>query len=135
MVHSCPLSAQPVCARIDGRHAHVRPPTKKQPVHAIAAYDPDGIHFCVCHAQIGDIIGVSVMAVRGWHQAPLRQHRRFNESLNAGMEILQFKGMSRVLEHVHRWVEGKFYGIAQQLYGDDGSDPASAKAKLIQVRT
>lgn len=67
--------------------------------------------------------------------APVWQHRGFNQSVIAGMEILQFKGMSRVLEHVHRWVEGKFYGVAQQLFGDDGSDPASAKAKLIQVRS
>lgn len=52
--------------------------------------------------------------------------------LIAGMDILQFKGMSRVLEHVHRWVEGKFYAVAQQLYGDV-SDPASTKAKLIEV--
>lgn len=58
-----------------------------------------------------------------------------NGNLATGMEILQFKGMSRVLEHVHRWVEGKFYGIAQQLFDSETvPDAASAKAKLIQVR-
>eukprot|EP00892_Ulva_mutabilis_P005130 jgi/Ulvmu1/298/UM001_0302.1 len=48
------------------------------------------------------------------------------------MEILQFKGMSRVLEHVHRWVQGKFYGVACQMFEGEELDPGTAKMRLVQ---
>lgn len=49
------------------------------------------------------------------------------------MDILQFRGMSRVLEYVHRWVEGKFYGVLNQLFQENGLDAASARLRMIQV--
>jgi hypothetical protein len=52
--------------------------------------------------------------------------------LRAGMDVLQFKVMARILEHVHKWRTTKLETLAQDMYGPSG-DLNEEVSKVFQA--